>query len=101
MNWLTSQEDTHDLVIYQCDYPTNNWTRRCLSQADAILVVAHGDQKPPGIPFVREANFNKSIQICQIDEYLKLNEEGINCSRKELVLLWPDYNANPIGLTKY
>ncbi|KAF7623543.1 hypothetical protein Mgra_00010166 [Meloidogyne graminicola] len=46
MHWLNSQEDTYQLVIYECDYTATNWTRRCLSQADAIIVVACGDQKP-------------------------------------------------------
>ena len=57
-NWLNSQEDAYNFVIYQCDYPTTNWTRRCLSQADAILVVAFGDQKPPGKHFVSCKNVN-------------------------------------------
>jgi len=52
MHWLNSQEDTYQLVIYECDYTATNWTRRCLSQADAIIVVACGDQKPPEKHFV-------------------------------------------------
>ncbi|KAL7078132.1 hypothetical protein ACQ4LE_002201 [Meloidogyne hapla] len=82
MHWLNSQEDTYQLVIYECDYTATNWTRRCLSQADAIIVVACGDQKPP------EKHF--------IDEHLKMNQDGIR-SRKELVLLWRGKDAVPKG----
>ena len=32
----------------------------------------------------------------KIDDYLKLNQEGIR-SRKELVLLWQEQDANPTG----
>jgi lysophospholipid hydrolase len=52
MHWLNSQEDTYHLVLYECDYTATNWTRRCLSQADAILIVANGNQKPPEKHFV-------------------------------------------------
>ncbi|KAK6019308.1 phospholipase, patatin family [Ostertagia ostertagi] len=45
MHWLNVQEDTYPLVIYECDYTPTNWTRRCLRQADAILVVAMGNKK--------------------------------------------------------
>ncbi|MCP9257513.1 Neuropathy target esterase [Dirofilaria immitis] len=46
MHWLNLQEDTYPLIIYECDTTATNWTRRCLRQADAILFVANGEQKP-------------------------------------------------------
>lgn len=46
MHWLNLQEDTYPLIIYECDTSITSWTRRCLRQADAILFVANGDQKP-------------------------------------------------------
>ena len=53
MHWLNAQEDAYPLIIYECDYTATNWTRRCLCQADAILVVANGENKPPKKHFVR------------------------------------------------
>nr|CAD2186898.1 unnamed protein product [Meloidogyne enterolobii] len=82
MHWLNSQEDTYQLVIYECDYTATNWSRRCLSQADAIIVIACGDQKPP------EKHF--------IDAHLKMNQDGIR-SRKKLVLSWRGADAVPKG----
>lgn len=52
MHWLNLQEDIFPLVIYECDYTATNWTGRCLRQADAILLVADGLQKPPKHSFV-------------------------------------------------
>lgn len=43
MKWLNEQEDNFPLVIYECDHRPTNWTRRCLRQADAIIVIANGD----------------------------------------------------------
>ena len=34
------------MVIYECDYEMTPWTRRCLHQADALLVVCNGTDDP-------------------------------------------------------
>lgn len=52
MHWLNVQEDCFPLVIYECDYEFTPWTRRCMRQADAILIVANGDTKTPKLDFV-------------------------------------------------
>lgn len=44
MHWLNVQEISYSLVLYQCDLTKSNWTRRCLRMADAILVVAMGEE---------------------------------------------------------
>ncbi|CBY42799.1 unnamed protein product, partial [Oikopleura dioica] len=43
--WLGQQEDIHRVTIYQCDEKLTGWTKRCLRQADCILVVALGGSK--------------------------------------------------------
>jgi hypothetical protein len=53
MHWLNAQEDGYQLILYECDFTATNWTRRCLRQADTILVVGLGDQKPPKRQLVR------------------------------------------------
>lgn len=59
MHWLNAQEDTFPLVIYECDYTATNWTRRCLRQADCILVVGLGQVRPPKRQFVSEGGGGK------------------------------------------
>jgi hypothetical protein len=46
LQWLNDQEDAYPLVIYECDYTLTSWTRRCLHQADALLVVCNGNDDP-------------------------------------------------------
>lgn len=82
MHWLNTQEDTYQLVIYECDYEATRWTRRCLRQADTILVVGQGSEKP------REKLF--------FEEHLKMNQDGIR-TRKELILLWSMKTEQPKG----
>ncbi|ETN86601.1 cyclic nucleotide-binding domain protein [Necator americanus] len=82
MHWLNVQEDTYPLVIYECDYTATNWTRRCLRQADAILVVAMGNKKPHSQTLMREL--------------LSTNQDGAR-TNKELVLLWPENTLSPSG----
>jgi len=45
-SWLGQQEDQHKVVIYQCDNIFSAWTKRCIRQADCILIVACADQRP-------------------------------------------------------
>jgi lysophospholipid hydrolase len=45
-SWLGQQEDIHRMVLYQCDPTMTPWTKRCITQADCILVVAMADQEP-------------------------------------------------------
>lgn len=47
MHWLNAQEDGYSLILYECDFTATNWTRRCLKQADTILVVGLGNEKAP------------------------------------------------------
>ena len=45
-SWLGQQEDQHRIVLYQCDNVFSPWTKRCIRQADCILIVACADQRP-------------------------------------------------------
>lgn len=45
MDWLAACEQDHAHVIYQAEQPDDApWTRRCLRQADRVLVLARADQ---------------------------------------------------------
>ncbi|KAM3722647.1 Patatin-like phospholipase domain-containing protein [Dirofilaria immitis] len=86
MHWLNLQEDTYPLIIYECDTTATNWTRRCLRQADAILFVANGEQKP--------------LEQSLMDDYLNMNEDSIRTS-KELILLWDEKTVEPQGTIEW
>ncbi|MEO1262871.1 MAG: patatin-like phospholipase family protein [Bacteroidota bacterium] len=44
--WLDEQEARNDYLIYQADYGPTEWTKRCLRQADEILLIAHHQDSP-------------------------------------------------------
>jgi lysophospholipid hydrolase len=45
-SWMEQQEDSHRIVLYQCDFGLTNWTRVCLNRAKCILVVALAQSEP-------------------------------------------------------
>jgi predicted acylesterase/phospholipase RssA/CRP-like cAMP-binding protein len=82
MGWLCEGEYRHDFVLYEADAEMNEWTRRCIRQADRIVLVGMGEETP-GLNAVEEAIFNSG-------------EFNPNL-RKELVLLHPHDNLLPRG----
>lgn len=44
--WLDDLETKYSLVIYETDSEDTNWTRRCLRQADKVLIVADAGASP-------------------------------------------------------
>ena len=38
--WFNAIEAKHDFVIYQADYEPSEWTRRCVRQADRLVLLA-------------------------------------------------------------
>ncbi len=42
--WAHAVETDHALVVYRADSELTDWTRRCLRQADAVVVVADTEQ---------------------------------------------------------
>lgn len=45
-SWIDEQEAHHSFLLYEADPGLTSWTRRCLRQADRVLVVADGDDQP-------------------------------------------------------
>ncbi|UMM24809.1 hypothetical protein L5515_004871 [Caenorhabditis briggsae] len=86
MHWLNVQEDTYPLVIYECDFTPTNWTRRCLRQADAILVVAIGGKHPEKQTLMKDL--------------MSMNQDGVR-TNKELILLWPESTKTPSGTIEW
>ena len=49
--WLDAQEAQHDLLLLVGDTEDEAWTRRCLRQADRVLLVGRGDAAPGNLPW--------------------------------------------------
>lgn len=48
--WLDTLETTHDYLLYIADDTPTEWTRRCLRQADEVLLIADATQAPGRMP---------------------------------------------------
>ena len=45
-SWLDQQESTHDLLLYIADSKVTEWTKRCMRQADELLLLADAREAP-------------------------------------------------------
>ncbi len=74
--WLHAQEALHRFVIYEADDTLTPWSRRCIRQADRVLLVAERSSDPePG----------------EVEAYLQDDHGGTSLTAgRELVLLEPD-----------
>jgi NTE family protein/lysophospholipid hydrolase len=84
--WLEAQEAAHRFVVYEAEAGPTPWTRRCMRQADRVLLVARAADDPrPG-----EA------------ERALLGMEGrITDAHEVLVLLHPDGERLPSGTRRW
>jgi NTE family protein/lysophospholipid hydrolase len=84
--WLDEQESHNRFLIYETDGTPSLWTRRCLRQADEILLVANASADPaPGI----------------VEKALLDNRDPISKARQNLVLLHPDGSRLPSGTSRW
>jgi predicted acylesterase/phospholipase RssA len=81
--WLNDQESLVELVLYESAGPGSPWTRRCLRQADRVLLVARAGADPAGMDAALSAQGPESH------------------ARRELVLLHPDGGGNPSGTARW
>lgn len=44
--WLNDQEVKVDYLVYEATLNNSEWTRRCIRQADEVILVGKADQKP-------------------------------------------------------
>ena len=84
--WLDEQESHHQFLIYETDAAASLWTRRCLRQADEILLVADAASDPvPGT----------------VERTLLGVRDAISKARQSLVLLHPDGSRLPSGTSRW
>ncbi|MGQ0578769.1 MAG: cyclic nucleotide-binding domain-containing protein [Betaproteobacteria bacterium] len=84
--WLDEQESHHQFLIYETDGTLSLWTRRCLRQADEILLIADAGTEPA--PSV-------------VEKTLLGSTDGISKARQSLVLLHPDGSRLPSGTSRW
>jgi len=65
-NWLSEQETARSFILYESDATESEWTKRCLRQADMILVVADAadDPEPTGaeLSLLVDAKSDRSVR---------------------------------------
>ena len=74
-HWLNDQENEYRFVLYETDARPSHWTRRCIRQADRILLVGNGESSPT---------------ISPLETELLLRSDRRSTARMELVLVQPD-----------
>jgi len=80
LKWLDDQEEKHNYLLFETDHRDTPWTRRCIRQADRILLVGRdGSSSEPTL-------MERSIMADSVD----LPSKEIN-----LVLLHPASNIIP------
>jgi predicted acylesterase/phospholipase RssA/CRP-like cAMP-binding protein len=82
--WLHGQEAKLDRVVYEADPGEPDWTRICLRQADAVLVVAQTGARPRS--GLRDL-------LTTLDEHFR--------PRRELVLLYDASHEAPSGTAEW
>lgn len=81
--WIDEQESRHSFLLYEAEPGLTPWTRRCLRQADRILVVADSDDEP------------------SLGELESVLERGEGRPREELVLLHLRRKERPRGTARW
>ncbi len=80
--WLDERDDTHELDLYLADPEDTPWTRRCLSRADRILMVAEAGSSPALRP---------------VERLIEAEGPVPNNAHRELLLLHPEACDQPRG----
>ncbi|HEV7671237.1 MAG TPA: patatin-like phospholipase family protein [Thermoanaerobaculia bacterium] len=79
--WMDEQEARHEVVLYEAEAATSAWTRRCLRQADRVLVVAQASPpsavSPPTLgPLAAELARLETEQGRQLETLVLLHRSG-------------------------
>ncbi|NDJ33106.1 MAG: cyclic nucleotide-binding domain-containing protein [Chloroflexi bacterium] len=84
--WLEEQEAMHRFIVYEADAEPTAWTRRCLSQADRILLVADERDTP---------------DLSEVEEMLRKPDLARIATGQELILLHNDRSTRPSGTAEW
>ena len=85
--FLNDLEEQYDFVFYLPDAAKTEWTKRCVRQADEIILIA---------------DFNESSELTQIERELFYNhKKRFSSAKQTLVLVHPEYAGLPSGTKKW
>lgn len=84
--WLGEQERHHQHIVYEADATWSPWTRRCLRQADRILLVGMAGDSP---------------DMTEIEREMKRRLEDHPRVRTELILIQSPDLENPSGTAQW
>jgi predicted acylesterase/phospholipase RssA/CRP-like cAMP-binding protein len=84
--WLDEQETQHQFLVYEADLTISKWTRRCLRQADEVVLVADAAGGP--MPNQSEAS-------------LLGGASPISTASQNLVLVHSDRGQRPAGTSQW
>jgi NTE family protein len=73
--WFHKIERANEFVVYVCDPTPTNWSKLCLRQADAVLLVTDADAKPAEWPVL--AATQKQLAASQRCELVLLHRDRI------------------------
>ncbi|HEV3234552.1 MAG TPA: patatin-like phospholipase family protein, partial [Candidatus Dormibacteraeota bacterium] len=82
VHWFDELEATHGRLLLECDATDTPWTRRCLREADVVLLVADATSDPSPKPIERAV--------------LQGLEEKV-----DLVLVHPEGTTHPTGTARW
>uniref|UniRef100_A0A914D965 PNPLA domain-containing protein n=1 Tax=Acrobeloides nanus TaxID=290746 RepID=A0A914D965_9BILA len=87
---LRLEEETNQLVIYQCDNVSSQWTQCCLDRADYILVVSKSVKKMSKDKEKKESKQSEELDLSFLED------DHLVRTRKELLVLWDEVIDNTL-----
>jgi NTE family protein/lysophospholipid hydrolase len=84
--WLDQQESQFRFLVYEADAGASAWTRRCLRQADEIILVAQAGSE---------------TALGEVENALLGADRAVSHARRTLVLLHPDGSRLPTGTARW
>ncbi len=80
--WFTEMEARYDIMIYEADMSVSAWTKRCLQNADKILILVPG---------------NKPVSDASKELISFVQDKGGESSNRALIFIHPPDTAHPSG----
>ncbi len=84
--WLSNLDECHRYLIYVADDTPTEWTRRCLRQAEQVLIVGNRGDDP---------------QLSSIERALLRKGSDGSVAGRALILLHPDGSRSPLGTQRW
>jgi predicted acylesterase/phospholipase RssA len=84
--WLEEQSNSYTNIVYEADPADTPWTRRCLQNADRVMIVARSEADP---------------QRGELERVLFATDSDIHKVQEVLVLIHPDGSRLPTGTDRW